>query len=238
MFPAPSRCPSQHDHPHHIPSAHPASVFLLLAPMQAHCTATYRAPELFDVPSPCIMDGGVDVWALGCTLYVRCPRATAFPTPLTQHTRTHIYLSHTLTTVLDVVPRHVVHTNAVDARPHVAAQGPQCSYALCNSRHSLTALRVPVTRLAPCLLPAFCSNALQICHNVWRQPLSGGAGSRWQHCSCCDKVRLVLLIERDVLHKVNVTSCCCCCCCCDDWATGFVHSFIPPPPHMHTVSCA
>jgi serine/threonine kinase 16 len=36
---------------------------------EAHCTATYRAPELFDVPSSCTLDGRMDVWAVGCTLY-------------------------------------------------------------------------------------------------------------------------------------------------------------------------
>jgi serine/threonine kinase 16 len=46
-------------------------LLLLLLPMmttQAHCTATFRAPELFDVPSHCTLDGRMDVWALGCTL--------------------------------------------------------------------------------------------------------------------------------------------------------------------------
>lgn len=36
--------------------------------LQAHCTATFRAPELFDVPSHCTLTTAVDVWALGCTL--------------------------------------------------------------------------------------------------------------------------------------------------------------------------
>ena len=35
---------------------------------EAHCTAPYRAPELFDVPSHCIIDERVDVWSLGCLL--------------------------------------------------------------------------------------------------------------------------------------------------------------------------
>jgi serine/threonine protein kinase len=36
--------------------------------LQAHSTATYRAPELFDVPSHCTLSAKVDVWALGSTL--------------------------------------------------------------------------------------------------------------------------------------------------------------------------
>lgn len=37
---------------------------------EAQCTATYRAPELFDVPSSGAIDyRKADVWSLGCTLY-------------------------------------------------------------------------------------------------------------------------------------------------------------------------
>eukprot|EP00884_Botryococcus_braunii_P000753 jgi/Botrbrau1/10679/Bobra.139_2s0009.1 len=36
---------------------------------EAHCTAPYRAPELFDVDSQCSVDERVDVWSLGCLLY-------------------------------------------------------------------------------------------------------------------------------------------------------------------------
>ena len=36
--------------------------------LQAHCTAPYKAPELFDVPSQCTIDERVDVWSLGCLL--------------------------------------------------------------------------------------------------------------------------------------------------------------------------
>lgn len=32
-------------------------------------TMPYRAPELFEVPSECVIDEKVDVWSLGCTLY-------------------------------------------------------------------------------------------------------------------------------------------------------------------------
>ena len=28
-----------------------------------------RAPELFEVPSECVIDSKTDVWSLGCTLY-------------------------------------------------------------------------------------------------------------------------------------------------------------------------
>lgn len=34
-----------------------------------HCTAPYRAPELWDTPSDIDLDERSDIWALGCTLY-------------------------------------------------------------------------------------------------------------------------------------------------------------------------
>ncbi|KFV59018.1 Serine/threonine-protein kinase 16, partial [Gavia stellata] len=33
------------------------------------CTISYRAPELFTVPSQCIIDECTDIWSLGCVLY-------------------------------------------------------------------------------------------------------------------------------------------------------------------------
>jgi len=33
------------------------------------CTAAYRAPELFEVPSECTITASTDVWSLGCVLY-------------------------------------------------------------------------------------------------------------------------------------------------------------------------
>jgi serine/threonine kinase 16 len=33
------------------------------------CTAPYRAPELFLVPSSAIIDEKTDIWSLGCVLY-------------------------------------------------------------------------------------------------------------------------------------------------------------------------
>jgi serine/threonine kinase 16 len=34
-----------------------------------HSTMPYRAPELFDVKTGTVIDGKVDIWSLGCTLY-------------------------------------------------------------------------------------------------------------------------------------------------------------------------
>jgi serine/threonine kinase 16 len=31
--------------------------------------ASYRAPELIETPSECVIDGKADVWAVGCTLH-------------------------------------------------------------------------------------------------------------------------------------------------------------------------
>ena len=45
---------------------------LAFSPVRAaeHCTAPYRAPELFDVPSQCDLDlFKCDVWSLGCLLF-------------------------------------------------------------------------------------------------------------------------------------------------------------------------
>ena len=38
------------------------------AALQAHCTAPYKAPELYDVPSECTLNERVDIWSLGCLL--------------------------------------------------------------------------------------------------------------------------------------------------------------------------
>lgn len=35
---------------------------------QAHCSMPYRPPELYDVPSTCVVDERADVWSLGCLL--------------------------------------------------------------------------------------------------------------------------------------------------------------------------
>ncbi|XP_062199480.1 uncharacterized protein LOC133901942 isoform X3 [Phragmites australis] len=34
-----------------------------------HCSAPYRAPELWDCPSHAVIDERTDIWSLGCTLY-------------------------------------------------------------------------------------------------------------------------------------------------------------------------
>lgn len=36
---------------------------------ERHTTAPYRAPELWDTPSDCIIDDTIDSWAAGCVLY-------------------------------------------------------------------------------------------------------------------------------------------------------------------------
>lgn len=36
------------------------------------CSMPFRAPELFQVESYCIIDEKVDIWSLGCTLYAMC----------------------------------------------------------------------------------------------------------------------------------------------------------------------
>ena len=45
---------------------------------ERHTTAPYRAPELWDVGSSCVIDGKVDVWAAGCVLYYMMVGETPF----------------------------------------------------------------------------------------------------------------------------------------------------------------
>ena len=53
--------------------------------MQEHAadntTASFRAPELFDTPSQCTIDGKIDVWGLGCSLYALMFSRTPFENP-------------------------------------------------------------------------------------------------------------------------------------------------------------
>eukprot|EP00887_Chlorella_sp_A99_P007826 scaffold20.g7826.t1 len=45
---------------------------------QRHCSAPYRAPELWEVPSSCTVDERVDVWSLGCLLFFMLHAASPF----------------------------------------------------------------------------------------------------------------------------------------------------------------
>jgi serine/threonine kinase 16 len=53
--------------------------------MQDHAadntTASFRPPELFDTPSHCTIDGKVDVWGLGCSIYALMFSRTPFENP-------------------------------------------------------------------------------------------------------------------------------------------------------------
>jgi len=48
---------------------------------ESESTASYRAAELFDMPSECVVDGKVDVWSLGCLLFALCYGHTPFESP-------------------------------------------------------------------------------------------------------------------------------------------------------------
>ncbi|EFN83550.1 serine/threonine-protein kinase 16 isoform X2 [Harpegnathos saltator] len=44
------------------------------------CSMPYRAPELFNVESYCMVDERTDIWSLGCTLYALCYFKSPFDT--------------------------------------------------------------------------------------------------------------------------------------------------------------
>ncbi|PAA87686.1 hypothetical protein BOX15_Mlig007083g2, partial [Macrostomum lignano] len=43
-----------------------------------HCSMTYRAPELYNVPCPGIISEKADIWSLGCVLYALCYNESPF----------------------------------------------------------------------------------------------------------------------------------------------------------------
>ncbi|KFO09120.1 Serine/threonine-protein kinase 16, partial [Balearica regulorum gibbericeps] len=64
-------CPGTSPH-QSIPAPRPSSPPSPSSPQDwaaQRCTISYRAPELFTVPSQCVIDERTDIWSLGCVLY-------------------------------------------------------------------------------------------------------------------------------------------------------------------------
>lgn len=60
----------------------------------SHSTASYRAPELFDTPNTCVIDGKADVWAFGCAMYCLFYSRTPFETAVEGLSTLSIMSSH------------------------------------------------------------------------------------------------------------------------------------------------